>query len=169
MSRLPTSRRGYTLIELMLVITLASMVLGSVGVLMQSVWRANRGMQGHRDMVRSIQRLSTQFRDDVHIAASVEAAGEKLTIAMPNDRVATYHFENQAVERTVESAGQMARHESFPLPPHATVAFAADPQGERGLASLQLTYPLGAIQPELADRRTLTIEAAHGLTANGEN
>jgi len=33
---------------------------------------------------------------------------------------------------------------------------------------LQLTYPLGTMQPELADRRTLTIEAAPGLTANGE-
>lgn len=168
MPRLPTTRRAFTIIELMLVITLASMVLGSVAVLMQGVWRANRGMGQHSDVVRSIQRLATQFRSDIHSASNVESAANQLTISLPSGEVATYRLENGAIERKVDSAGKIPRRDAFPLPPNATIAFQTNPAGQYPLATLRVTYPLGTTQPELADHRTLTIEAAQGLNLNAK-
>ena len=74
------TRRAYTLIEAVFVISMMALVLATVGMLFNSVLRADRGLQSHRGSMRSIQRLAMQFRDDIHAATSATTADGKLSI-----------------------------------------------------------------------------------------
>jgi prepilin-type N-terminal cleavage/methylation domain-containing protein len=158
-----SNRRGYTLIELMLVIVLVSLVLGSVAALLGGAFRANRTMQNHRSAMHAVQRLAEQFREDIHGAASVEAVDQKLAINLPEEKIAVYELKQNIVERTVTSAGKVVHRDGFDLPPGGTAVFETPASEGNRLASLIVTYPLGAMQPEHSDRRTLRIEAASGF------
>jgi prepilin-type N-terminal cleavage/methylation domain-containing protein len=160
-----TIRRGFTLIELMAVITLVSLALSAVAVLLNGVFQANRSAENHRALTRSIQRLATQFREDIHSASSVDLEpNEFVAFIAQTQTMAAYQVEGNSIQRSFGSLGQLLQRDTFDLPAGATVTFDDDADGTRSLASLVVTYPLNPNKPELSDRRTLRIEAAIGGT-----
>jgi hypothetical protein len=135
-----------------------TLVLAAVATLFSSVLRANRGVEEHRGLMMSIQRLDMQFREDVHAAESATAADGKLAIHQPQGEIVTYTAENDAIKRTVEANGQITHRDAFDLLPAATVKFETDPAAGR-VVGLLVKYPLDASQPEFSEQRTLRMEA----------
>ncbi|MCC7084821.1 MAG: prepilin-type N-terminal cleavage/methylation domain-containing protein [Pirellulales bacterium] len=152
-------RRAYTLIEMVIVITLVTLVLATVAALLGSVMRSNRAALSHRDWIRSVQRLAMQFRDDVHAARSARPADGKLSLSLPNGETVVYAATDESIQRTVESDDIVAQRDSFDLPSAAIARFEVVPSGDGHLASLLVTYPLDPMQAEFSDRRTLRIDA----------
>ena len=68
-------RRGYTLVEMMLAITLTSIVLATVGVMLHGVFRVQRTMSDHTQFIDHLSRLAEQFRNDVHQVQVGRAGG----------------------------------------------------------------------------------------------
>lgn len=68
--RYATNRRAVSLIEMLVVITLVSGAMAAMGMLLHGVWRVQHAMDEHRITLDTLQRLSTQFRTDVHLASS---------------------------------------------------------------------------------------------------
>ncbi|HEY2827731.1 MAG TPA: prepilin-type N-terminal cleavage/methylation domain-containing protein [Pirellulales bacterium] len=68
--RMPSNRRATSLIEMLIVITLMTVVMAIMGMLLNGAWRVQRAIEQHRLTLDTLQRLSTQFRTDVHSAAS---------------------------------------------------------------------------------------------------
>jgi hypothetical protein len=160
------SRRAYTLVELLLVITLAALVLGGVAALIRGVWLAKNAAEDHRAMIQSIERLSAHFREDVHASSSVESENDKVTMQLRSRQqvVVVYEFKENSVHRTVMSLDQVVQRDEFDLPPETTVEFETPTGDTGGIAAIKLSYPLTTTQSDLADRRTLRIEAAVGIS-----
>lgn len=164
-------RRAYTLVEMVLVIALMALVFSAAAVFLHSVLRSTRAAQSHRGAISSIQRLATQFRDDIHAADSATPADGKLSIHQPQGETIVYAATDAAIERTVEVDGKVTHRDAFDLFPSATAKFETG-QSSGGLVSLIIDYPLDAAQPEFSDHRKLRIEAAiniarsHGPSGN---
>ncbi len=63
-------RRAVSLVEMVVVITLLSVVFSAMGVLLHGAWRIQHAMDEHHLTLNTLQRLSAQFRTDVHSASS---------------------------------------------------------------------------------------------------
>lgn len=158
------TRRGFTLVELMIVITLFALALSAVAILLKGVLQANRTAENHRAITRSIQRLAIQFRDDIHSASAVNLKDNELIAHVPQTQNSTtYQVDGNSIHR-IEALGQQVNRDEFELPSGAIATFDDDVDGTRSLASLVLTYPLNSSQPKFSNRRTLRIEAAVGGT-----
>jgi hypothetical protein len=157
------TRRAYTLIEAVFVISMMALVLATVGMLFNSVLRADRGLQSHRGSMTSIQWLAMQFRDDIHAATSARTADGKLSIQEASGDTVIYTADDETINRTVESNGQVTHRDTFDLLPAATAKFETDPAADR-VVSLLVSYPLDGSQPEFSDYRTLRIDAALNIS-----
>lgn len=76
-SRSPACRRGYSLVELVVVISVGSVIGTTAILLLGTLLAADRGARGHLQESASLSRLSRQFRADV-------AAADDATIEMPS-------------------------------------------------------------------------------------
>jgi prepilin-type N-terminal cleavage/methylation domain-containing protein len=158
-------RRGFTLVEMTVVVSLASIVLGGVAVLLQGVWRAERSVADHRAIRAAMFRLGELFRADVHAGKVADAmtppdgaTADKIALALPGDRTVEYSWANAQIERVVRVNGEIVHQDTFPLPAGATAVWqVAD--AEPRLVTLLITMPLGVKQLELADERTMRIDA----------
>src|SRR5262245_9002199 len=74
-------RAGFTLVEMMIVISLSSIVLATIGIVFQGLRSAQRAIGDHQTAIDSIARLAQQFRADVHSAEAAEIAAADLEAA----------------------------------------------------------------------------------------
>ena len=162
-------RRGTTLIETLIVVTLVSAVLGTVAVLLQGVWRAERAVRDHRASMASVFRVAELFRNDVHAGTLAEApppAGtsliHRLVLSLPEGRTVEYQSDGPNIVRVVQAGGAITHRDTFPLTAHSTAGWQLSADDPRHIALL-ISQPLGSQQLPLSDKRTLRIDAAVGL------
>ena len=110
------ARRGSSLIELLVVITVVAVLLGLCAVTIQVLLRVEADAQARRSASATLGRLADQFREDVHACDVAEvrpAAGLRLS----RDRgvAITYQAREGRVERVEAVAGQASRYESYDL------------------------------------------------------
>lgn len=119
MIRIP-SRRGYTLIELMVVISVSStlMVL-AIGWIHQSM-KLGSVMRDRQHHHQSLLRLSRQLRDDVHQGESLAVEKEtRLVITMAGQQTTVYEIMPERLSRVTRDANAVTSRESFPIDPRA--------------------------------------------------
>jgi len=112
-------RDGYSLVEMLVVLTLAGTLLGTVSVTVAGLFRAERTMRDGLARDRDLERFSAQFRSDVHQAASGtlgqgDAAGE-LTLQGPDARTTRYTIESQKIQRVVARGEAIVQRETYGL------------------------------------------------------
>ncbi len=96
-------RTGTNLLEMVIVIGVASILMGAITLAMQHILRTNTLM---RDRVRNSlahERLGRMFRKDCHEAVSADAQNESLVLEKPGRKI-TYKTDGNVVTRVWEDA-----------------------------------------------------------------
>ena len=71
------SPRGFSLVEMIVVITVGTALTGLAVTTLGSLMHASRAMDDHGYRIATIRRLADQFRDDVHAAAKSQSLSVK--------------------------------------------------------------------------------------------
>jgi len=146
-----SSRRGITIIEVLILITGVAMMLGLCAISLQLLMQLNADGQARLRGAMALERLSRQLRDDVHgceaaqlaadLKTPVKPAGLRLT--MEPDHSVTYEVRDGSVVRDESRAGKTVRHESYSLPPHRVARFEERQEVAHRLVALVVTQVPG--------------------------
>jgi len=170
-------KAGFTLVEMLLVISLSSIVLCTVGVIFFGLHSAQRALGEHQTSIDNIARLAEQFRDDVHSAASAqitpaaesaannESPHDILKLSQADNKTIDYEFEGNDVTRVVRTGDQVMGRESYALPERSQVQWQLDDVASSTAkrASVHLSYPLGDHELQFSDQRQMKIDAIVNL------
>jgi len=120
-------RSGSTLMETMIVLTVASsVVMLAIGWIHQS-FRLAGVIRNHDRHHQSVMRLSREFRDDAHVALSATLEGERLRLEMQDEEAVVYTIETESatVRRTRLKLNeeQPLSRESFALQEFSEIKF----------------------------------------------
>ncbi len=131
-------RRGFSLIEMLVVMTVGAVVVG-VGVgMLQVLLQLEQTGRDRVFQVRVLARLSEQFRCDVGAAVRQTPGarqGERQFV-MTGDRVITYRVLPGEVRRDERMAGKPVRQESYVLPGGCSAAITVRSEAAAAVASL---------------------------------
>lgn len=118
-----TTRRGISLIELMVVMTGVAVILGLCAVTIQAMLRVNSDARSQLNASATFARLASQFREDVHASDGVQlsptanAADAKptptLRLTQGPHIVITYEVSPGRVARVESVSGKTSRRESY--------------------------------------------------------
>jgi hypothetical protein len=150
------TRRGITIIEVLIVVTGVTMMLGLCAVSIQLLMRLNGDGVSRYAAAVAVERLARQIRDDAHSSESgqtetEENAGLKLPIlrlTIEPDHFVVYQAQDGAVVRTESTAGKVLRRESYFLSPGEMARFHLRDDGPSSLVVLAVTRTSGKSQPE---------------------
>lgn len=137
------SRRGYTLIETLAVITVGSVMFSiAVGVLYALLGAERTGHQ-RVYQTRVLAQLAEQFRADVATAVrQIPVQGSQPTqwqFAMTDDRTVTYRTSPGNVQREEDAVGKRVRQESYLLPAGCSATISVENDAKSTLVSLVVT------------------------------
>jgi prepilin-type N-terminal cleavage/methylation domain-containing protein len=168
-------KRGYALIELLTVISVAAVIFTVVAMAIHSLSRAQTLVQAEANTAAALHELARRFREDAHAAAEFsvsansaddqEPTNEALTLKFPDGHSVVYDFnpELARVRRRVVQNEQTFRRDTFALPRGCRIVWQAPAEGAAPLLTLVITRPVGQEPQERRATRTTRIEAALGL------
>ncbi|MBL7038101.1 MAG: prepilin-type N-terminal cleavage/methylation domain-containing protein [Pirellulaceae bacterium] len=121
-------RRGYTLAECLVVITLIGTVMGTVALTLHALSRADRRLRDELAHDRSVDRFVAQLRSDTHQAVSAtidEPSSEtdpktELKLTLSGEQTIGYTIHPHNIERVVRRAEAIQHRETYPLIASAT-------------------------------------------------
>ena len=167
-------RRGFTLIELMVVIAIVTVILSLVGAVFQRLFLSEQTAMRAALIERTVSRLADQFRRDIHAAtgASIDTNREGATGALElfeanrDQPAVVYVARTDEVIREQHAADASVTHrEVFRLPDCRVSFFDQAEQPDVPFVSLAIERQHSTItpQPQAArPYRTLVVEAALG-------
>lgn len=123
-------RRGYVIVELLLVISALAVLFGICVVLLHGLLKLDRGGRAHLAEATTRDRLARRFRLDVRAASdskpgrAEDGAADRLELSLPDGRVINYRVvKGRIVRDEHDKNGGTIHHESFRLPSHAIPEF----------------------------------------------
>jgi prepilin-type N-terminal cleavage/methylation domain-containing protein len=134
-------RRAYTLIEMIVAISVAAALTGIGMSLLLVMFRSEQSGRTQLAQAESLERLATQFREDVHIAAAqpvVNNERHQWQFHCDGNRIVQYAFAADVLSREDRSDSKALRRESFLLPKDSIVAIAVDRATNPPLVSLAI-------------------------------
>lgn len=171
-------RRGASLIELMVVISMLTVVLGMVGVLFHRLFQAELIAAKTTVTEVTTMRLADQFRRDIHEASTVKRSGETAATLELNGRDDTmtvlYTAALNKVQREVKQQQTVVARETYRLPgcrvtfpePEAATATNGDGPSQRpALVTLYLERPHATVSASIQAKlplRGIVIDAELG-------
>jgi prepilin-type N-terminal cleavage/methylation domain-containing protein len=127
------SRRGHTLTELLVVMSMASVIF-TVGVgLVHRVMHEQKFADRDNAMHRVAERLSTKLREDVHVAERAELiqsgdeGEQQLVLNQSGERIVTYAVRHNVMEREATGAIELTHRDSYEFPENYRLEFFDDP------------------------------------------
>lgn len=110
-------RAGYTLIEMINVISTIAVILVVGGATLSRLMRVDDAVYEQQRLTQTLQRLAEQFRDDVHQADRAELAGNQLRLLGRDGKQAVlYEGREQLLQRVAGVDGGEPFQERFHLP-----------------------------------------------------
>jgi hypothetical protein len=166
---------------MLVVITLASVMVGLAATTIHLLLGAEREAQRAVRFNRSVMRLSEAFRADVRAAGRVEipvADSEKSVLLLGDaegGREVRYEIDGHQATRVESDKGEQTHHDSYYFPPRSRIRF--DRQADRKLLQLEIEMPAGnssdnaEIRANVPEKflRKLKIEALPGRDHRFEN
>ncbi|MCA9246538.1 MAG: prepilin-type N-terminal cleavage/methylation domain-containing protein [Planctomycetales bacterium] len=111
------SRKGYSLVELIVVMAALSVLLSLVTATLALLLRGTHRGGELISQQATLDRLAAQLRQDVHAAEDAAIVdGERLTVAFDSKRRAEYRAELHGVQRTEYAGDKPVGHELYRLP-----------------------------------------------------
>jgi hypothetical protein len=127
------SRRGASLVELLVVMSAATVVLTMSASLIHRIMHAQSKARAFSDVERTSLRLANVFRQDVHQATSAILAetdlGERsfLRLALPENQSIEYSRQDANVMRILLDGSRTIARDQFAFPAGAELAIRQDP------------------------------------------
>ncbi|MBN2580409.1 MAG: type II secretion system protein [Pirellulales bacterium] len=139
------SARGFTLIEMLVIITIGSLLAGFAVVLLHGVLVAQKTAQQSQEHSTVFRRLADDFRRDVHAASESEVGAAALTLrgfAPPTGaRRVRYEVHDHEILRVEDGENGAARRESYFLPKNHSATFRENAEPSARVIELVLTLP----------------------------
>lgn len=154
-------RRGKTLIELMVVLTLVSGALGLSALTLTALFRTEGQLRRDREQRLITSRLAELWRADAHAAVACDV-NQECRFTLADGRSIRYTIDGARVRREVIRDDKPEHRDSFPLAASAKVAFVSLDEGGRNFAVLSVR-PSGEDRAYAAGVRMATIEALVNL------
>jgi len=145
------SRRGFTIIELLVVITGVAIMLGLCAITLRLLMQLGVDGQARLTGAVALERLSRQLRDDVHACQAAELVADLkdpfkpagLRLKMELDHSVTYEAHDGSVVRDESRSGKAVRHESYSLPPRRVARFEERQEAAHRLVALVVARVAG--------------------------
>ena len=137
-------RRGYALIEVILVVTITAVMLTLCAGMIHLLLRLDRSGRSTAEESADLARLARDFRADAHAATPVAPAdrsAEKLTLAVAGGKSVEYLVRPRDVLRTLREGEKVRRFETYRRPPRASVRIFVTGEGPRPFATLVFDRP----------------------------
>jgi len=154
-------RRAKTLVEVMVIITILSVVLAASTTTLAALLKLERQFRRDAEQSTMLARLGAQFRGDVHQAKDA-AVGEDCVLTWPDGRAVRYAAGDREITREVRRGDAVEHRDSFRLPAPAAVNLAKveQPGGSLVRLTIRPSGPPATGSPPIA---TTTIDAALAL------
>lgn len=165
-------RRGYFLVEAVVMMLVGSVILGLTVGLLHTVFRTQSAARDHVRRCAVLSRLSDRFRRDVHAAthqgtgepvsepAGGVADGKRWQFVLAADRTVTYSLEPGRLLRVERVGQEVKQRELFSLPPDTTATIETQGETKPAMVSLLIApTPEATGQPA---KRTMRIDAVLG-------
>ena len=160
-------RRGHTLTECLVVITLIGTVMGTVALTLHALSRADRRLRDELDHDRSVDRFVAQLRSDTHqsVSATIDEPSSEtdptaeLKLAFSGEQTIGYTIHAQNIERVVRRAETVQHRETYPLLASAT-GWQVRNDGASPIVSLVVELDASGRGNEQAVPRTYRVDAA---------
>jgi len=164
-----TRRRGFTLVEMLVVITVFAFLLASVALAIGTLFRAQGELQDELAQAHIGSRLAAQLRADAHLATSAEVVEDgdtaNVRLSLPNATV-NYATHPRRIIRTVAHGETEAHREVFPLLDGTTTRWEL-PDEAPAFITLIFSYRSPALREGVARSHEQRVEASIGLHAGG--
>ena len=137
-------RRAFSLIELLVVLTLLGVIISATAVCLHGVYRVDQQTRQAVAHAAAVNRLSLQFRADAHasVRANVQPGeGESppvILFAELDGRTTEYRQQRSHVMRTVTHSGEVLQREGYLLRPGSIAVWRVE-GGSPAVASLDIT------------------------------
>ena len=122
-------RRGTSLMEMVVVIAIASVMLGlavtTIHMLLRAEWHSTETVW----YGTSLARFSRTFRQDVHAATSADIpkpppdAKSRLDLTLPKQRTVTFQIDGSSITRVEVEAEKVRHRDVYHFPPKSTIRF----------------------------------------------
>ena len=160
-----SSRGGFTLIEMMVVITILVFLLASVGIALGTLFRAQSELQDELIAANTTSRLAAQLHADAHLASAAEITREGTTtrvrFLLPNAEI-NYVTHPRRIVRTVVQGETESHREVFSLLEGTTATW--ELTAERpAFITLTTSFVSPALRASVARPREQRIETSIGL------
>jgi hypothetical protein len=114
-------RHGSTLMEMLVVITVGSTLSGIAIFLLFALMKSHDSGREHLEYCRTINRLSEQFRSDVHSMQQTSRDNKEAVFELSpgtgKDTIIRYQCHNDRIDRIELQGEKIMRQESYMLPP----------------------------------------------------
>ena len=157
-------RRGFSLLEMIVAVSLAGVVLSSVAFSLHSLQRANSHLQSELAYDVTLPRLAAQFRTDAHAAVGLETPTPRgpagpIFLRADGGRI-EYDVSKSRVERRVLQGGRVISRELYRLVNASAVSWSST---ESSPPLLQLRISRGGQETQGASGRVDLVEGVLGL------
>jgi prepilin-type N-terminal cleavage/methylation domain-containing protein len=136
-------RRGFTLIEMLVAITVGTTLAGIAVFLLYSLMKSHNTGREHLEYRRTLNRLAEQFRGDVHSMQKTSLdATETLCDLLPNmpdDTQLRYQCLEGRIDRSELQGEKIVRRESYMLPQGMMAGIKIEALGEATVAVIVIT------------------------------
>jgi type II secretory pathway pseudopilin PulG len=122
-------RRGISLVELVVVMGIATVMLGlavtTIHMLLRAEWNSTETVW----YGTSLARFSRTFRQDVHAATSAGIptpppdGKSRLELTLPKQRTVTFRIDGNTITRLEADAGKVRHGDVYHFPPKSTIRF----------------------------------------------
>jgi prepilin-type N-terminal cleavage/methylation domain-containing protein len=155
------SRQGKSLIELIVVISVMSIVIGMSATSLATLYRLHQRYASDAEQALAIDRLADRLRADAHEAVSAMNDGDIL-LKLTDGRSIRYSFERPRIIRQVKRDDAVWHRDTFAMPRGAIVEFEKE-EADTGALIRLLIRPGELKMPARELPRSATIEAAIGF------
>ena len=145
MSQRFKTRRGYTLLEVMVTVTLSSLLLVTGVMLYSALLNSQRQFSLRQRQRREVSRIEAILRSDTHAASAVEAKNaESCELKNAAGDTWTYRRDDDSLLRVRAKAGAVVQRESFRLQPGTKLEFRVNREAQRLWLAVSLEPPPSA-------------------------
>jgi prepilin-type N-terminal cleavage/methylation domain-containing protein len=162
-------RRGYALIEVLVVITIVAVMLALCAGMIRLLLKLDHAGRSASDVAADLARLARDFRQDAHASAPLDPAAkvaDRLTLTIAEKKTVEYQVRRSDILRTVREGEKVRHYEIYRKPARSTVRFDRINDGPRSFAVLVVDRPADGqddslyrdyrIEAELGKDRRLT-------------
>ncbi len=160
-------RRGKSLIEMLMLISVLSVIFSIVATTLVALFRTDRQIRRDLEQQTSLARLQGKFRADAHAALSCQT-GEACELTLADGRVIHYLAAPRKIVREVRRAGAVEHRDAFLLPAEVAVRWELPADDGGRLVRVAIDAPPDADRSYLTPIRPTVIEAAIGLGTQEE-